>query len=106
MIAYTLYVPVNDNDGDPIPDVHAHVAQYLALRFGGYTLTEATGAYRMDDGTLVREPVNLYRVLVTENPENDATLRFLASFVATVARQESVLLEVTATDARFVRGTS
>lgn len=93
MVTYTLTVPLNDNDGFPLPTVHQAVKDRLELSFGGWTAVDATGGWfapGADNPGI--EAVIVYHVDAPDTSESFAILRELATTVKVVAEQDSVRL--------------
>lgn len=87
-----------------------HADSQVALAFGGFTRTEAKGAYRHADGHTVFERAHVYSILYTpqafEPGQALSDAKRKAKAVAEILRrqrkQESVLVTVTETNAAFV----
>lgn len=91
MTRFTLHVPRAYNDGREVePDVLAWIENELVDVAGGFTATEAEGAWRGPRGKLYREPVRLYHV---DADEDDASfLHTVADAVALGLKQLAVYL--------------
>lgn len=94
--AIRLYVPLAKVSND---FEHA-----LAALMGGFTVTEAHGTWRMDDGALCREVVRIYYVVARDDERSelalliqDETQRLLES------GEEAVLVEYLRTDSFIFR---
>jgi len=98
-----LYMPSRDSNGAAMPPMAT-----LALReliestllevSGGFTEYAAVGAYRTDDGRVIRESVTVFRFFA----EKESAGIKLAQLVAAMANQESVLVTVNSAP-HFVR---
>jgi hypothetical protein len=90
MYAYTLTVPLCDNNGRDRADVHRHLCAVFARRFGGWTSTDHVGGWFAPGadhpGT---EPVRRYEILTAE--QTDA-FDDLAAWVASTMAQDAVLV--------------
>lgn len=91
------------NSKTATPDVaKSYLAHAMAfLDAGGATWTEHVGGYVMADGTAVFEPSYTVDVLTAEPIEPDKVKRF-AEYIKRTESQESVLVEVTPVNARFI----
>lgn len=91
MTRFTLHVPRRYNDGRAVEsEVVDWIESELLDAAGGFTTTEAIGAWRGSRGKVYREPVRLYHVDADEDSE--ATLQIVADAVAMSLRQEAVYL--------------
>jgi len=93
---YSLYVPVTDNNGQPIPGVLLHVQKQLESLFGGFSVYDITGYWQGG-----YEHVRVFYVFAG----SEAVLKDfldLAAYVKTAANQESVLVTCEAAETYFV----
>jgi len=62
-----LFLPLYDNEGEPLPrELHARVRRELVERFGGltaYTRAPARGLWQEDEGEPVRDDLVIYEVM-------------------------------------------
>lgn len=104
----SVYVPSTTNVDNPDHAlslrVTSKVAKRLSQYFGGATCTDGQGYYVADDGALIVESVHIVSSIVSD----DALLVHvdhidrLARMVKRAMSQESVLVEYTAAQARFI----
>ncbi len=86
MTRYTLTVPMLDNAGCSIADVHAHVERTLIADYpGGFTRHDGTGYWGGVHAG--REPVRVY---VVDSARPIHALHALARYVARAAAQDCV----------------
>ena len=86
MIRLEMVVPIES----PAQSVGAKQLQAaLVERFGGYSVYEGDGAYRMQDGQVVREAHQRIEVAVEHHADVDIALGFLVAY-ARKTGQESV----------------
>lgn len=91
MTRYTLHVPRFYNDGTVVPPSELDLVEGRLLDIaGGFTSTNATGAWRSPDGRVYREPVTLYHVDSELDVERE--LRDVAELIAARLEQEAVYL--------------
>lgn len=87
-----IYLPECDNAGLHNTSVHEALQARLLDMFGGYTrVPRCDGAWRGPNDTIKRQFVSIYRVLVENNPHEEARIGQLAMDVATFARQAKVM---------------
>lgn len=94
----TFYVGLFDKDTKiqrfTTTEAYKIVERFTAETFGGGTISESTGIYRHDDGTVVVEPS--LRIEVYTQPERLNERLAVSEFIATlkkVLNQESILVE-------------
>lgn len=102
-----LMLPAQPNPGDDMScesyAVEIGVAAHnITKRFGGYTLTHATGAWRNGEKTLI-EYVLRYEIAMYDTPENAATLRDIATWAGKALRQQCVMIVLPNGDVEFVQ---
>ena len=78
-------------------DAFKVVANIFAETTGGATITEGTGVYTHDDGTVVIEPTLVCVVFGS----NQATIEKACSLAKVALNQESVAIEVCESNSRF-----
>lgn len=89
MTRYTLHVPEQYNNGDPVPpEYFAVIEREIEDYAGGWTLTHAIGGWRGEDSRY-RESVRLYHVDTDNGP---ARLLGTAEAIAQALDQEAVYL--------------
>lgn len=90
----TITLPVFDNDGLGIPHVHDELQEYLLQVFGGFTQTQANGAWVCPDtGKIYRDENTIYSV-VAEVKGNGIIGGFTLKMarIAREARQECIMV--------------
>ena len=88
---YTVTVPLALNDGTPLDAVTLDTLERELLDIGGgFTATDAQGAWRADDGTIYRDPVRVYALDIPDTPHNRAAIMRFADAVAIAADQLAV----------------
>lgn len=69
MYLVQLLLPLYDNEGQPFQgDAFAEIRRELTEKFGGvtaYARAPARGLWKEDDGTLVRDEIVIYEVMVS-----------------------------------------
>lgn len=100
MNEYVVHVPVNFNDGTPIPEDTLRDLQRYAVRlFGGLTVGHTGLGFWDDNGTLYSfEPMTRYYVAARDFSDVEP----FAQRVCTDCNQVAVYVACTATDVRFV----
>lgn len=91
MTRYTLTVPLEDNDGQPIPDVHEYVRGLLAADFPAWTEVDGSGHWVGPAHIPYLEPVRVYIIDAGGANDHDE-LRAIATYVRRAARQDAVYL--------------
>jgi hypothetical protein len=81
-----INLPVLDNNGAGMVHVHEKLQRDLCTIFGGYTVTEAQGAW-MDKGKLYAEPVMVYQVAYEPNASERQKIRMVADRAGKAAKQ-------------------
>lgn len=92
MNRYTLHVPINDNMGRSLLDLHAMVRRELALDVTGWTEVAAEGGY-VTESRVQHESMTLY-IIDCDDPHGAivASLKALAARVKRWAAQEAVYM--------------
>ena len=88
----SLILPIADNAGNPLDDVHACLRADLCDIFGGYTATATFGGWRTPDGAVQHEPGVRYDVAMNSDLDNCARWCALAHHVGNLASQISVMI--------------
>lgn len=82
----------------PAPRLQKKIAQEIAetltKRYGGATVTNATGYYMADSGDIIREPVIIVESHVLDDRDPEPLARTLAQHVKRRMSQESTLYAV------------
>lgn len=82
----------------PAPRLQKKLAQEIAetmtRRYGGATMTNATGYYMADSGAIIREPVIIVESYVLDNRDPEPLARTLAQHIRRRMSQESTLYTV------------
>ena len=78
-------------------DAFKVAANIFAETTGGATITEGTGVYTHDDGTIVIEPTLVCAIYGAD----DATAEKAASLLKIALNQEAVTIETTESNSRF-----
>lgn len=95
-----IILPVLDNQGKDLFEVHRELQAALLGEFGGYTSFEGVGGWRNLHGKLYKERVIIYEVAMERAKAIE--LRCIAEIVVTKARQESVMIVTPCGDVEFV----
>jgi predicted cupin superfamily sugar epimerase len=86
-------LPLSDNSGNALNDVHAALQADIVDTFGGFTLTHGHGGWRDDaTGKVFCEPVAVYSIAMNATPNNARRLRSLAIWHGRIADQLAVYL--------------
>jgi len=95
-----LILPLLDNGGHDLFEVHRDLQFHLLARWGGYTSVEAVGGWKNAHDKLFKERVVVYSIAM---PLGDVVkLRALAAFFARRAKQESVMIVTPNGDVDFI----
>lgn len=78
-------------------DAYKIMANIFVKTTGGATITEGTGVYTHDDGTVVIEPT----LICVIYGSNNASIEKAAAMAKTALNQEAVTIEVTESNSRF-----
>ncbi len=88
-----INLPVLDNNGAGMVHVHEKLQRDLCAAFGGYTVTEAQGAW-MDKGKLYAEPVMVYQVAYEPNSTAVSQLKAEARHIGAMAKQIAIFIVI------------
>lgn len=83
-----LIVPVNKNDGTPMPEVHKEIQRRLVRAFGGYTRARGFGGWA-SGSHVVEEDIYIYDVAAAPGRSRE-DLRRIGAFVMGAADQDAV----------------
>ena len=91
MYEFVIIMPLQDNAGNDTSRILAGLEYRLIDTFGGFTSTDARGAWKDDNGLVQIEPVRRYIVAADIAP-NDAAekVRHLAATYGAMLGQQSV----------------
>ena len=95
MTRFTLYVPASLNDGHTVPNRWTvDFERRLAVEFGGFTRIDAIGGWKSPTEEVIREPMRLYVVDISESAAEFAAMRMrqFAELVKHDLEQECVYL--------------
>ena len=95
MIKYTLYIGCNDKDRKvqviPSEGIRSIITQTcMAAGLDGFTLSNASGVYKHDDGSLVIESTYRLEILFA----SDAVIRKICDDLKKLLNQESIAVQV------------
>ena len=85
-----IILPIADNEGNGLDNVHSELKRDLCAWFGGCTVTKGDGAWLNSQGKLYQEPVAIYTVAMEPSEANRFKLWDLARRLATDARQQAI----------------
>ena len=91
MITATFNLPTVDNAGHAIDGIHSDLESVLCDRFGGATVSDATGLWK-HDGKVYREPVRSYHVAIDDDDADE--FRSIAKAWGALADQLAVYVEI------------
>ena len=92
MIKVTMLVPKSYNDGKPVEQsYHDSVAEWFVNRFGGVTVSECSGKYKMADGTVASDNMIAYSVCCEQGGLHD--IGKVAKDIAIGLEQECIYIE-------------
>lgn len=94
-----IILPMQDNNGEPMPLVHAELRHRLVSRFGGFTSYEGFGGWA-NAGVVQQEPVVIYDVALSLCQAD--VLRSIARQVGREARQKSMMIALPDGDVEFL----
>lgn len=100
----TLYFGRSIPGGGEVDDAAWHTFETTTLLRAfpqGYTVLDANGHWRGDDGTIIGEASRLVAIVHADDSASDATIRNVIARYRTEFRQESVLRERAAVCASF-----
>lgn len=93
-----IILPAYERDGTPVgKGIAGQLSTKLIDAFGGYTLTVGVGGYRMADGSIKQEPVEVFDVAMPSGDDDGSlhqgqNLTEIAVWLCNVANQECVYL--------------
>ena len=96
-----LILPIADNKGASLFGEHQWLKHALLQRWGGYTATDARGAWQAPDDTVLSEPSMRYEIAMERADVVD--FRAIARDVAKRCRQECVMIVTPCGDVEFVK---
>lgn len=98
-----IILPVNDNNGDSLA-AKAHDIQYQLLQaFGGYTCTDAHGAWiDPNTGNIYAEPTRVYTLAGVWDDAQVQTLRGIACEAADLMDQLCIYMQTPTHGVEFV----
>lgn len=91
-----FHLPVNDNEGIPLRDLHRNVRFDLADRFGGFTACEAVGGWngRAANGGQKTYIEPVVRYIVACRPDMAYIVRGIAVRAGEEAKQQAVYVVI------------
>lgn len=97
LMLYTVYLPLNYNNGAPIPEARLHWARNEIARFiGGCTVLPAgDGLWIADDGQEYLDRVVPILAVVPATPETEWFFRRLARELAVLLEQHEIFIHRT-----------
>lgn len=75
-----IHLPVMDNNGHSLAYEIAIAEGRILGAFGGFTVTEANGAWQSPQGKIYREPMKVYRIAGDWSKDSEALLSLAAHF--------------------------
>ena len=103
-VQYVLYLGTNDKDSNepvcPPDEAKARAEEILIDRFGGYTIQEANGGWKDDDGTLYQE----YTIVIYLSDTTAEEVHAAADTLIAAFNQSSVLIQTNETRTEFYSG--
>ncbi len=103
-VQFVLYLGTNDKDTvEPVfppEEAKARLEDILIQRFGGYTITDASGGWIGDDGTAYQE----YTLVIYLSDTTPDDVHALCDELIEVYRQSSVLIQINETTTEFYSG--
>lgn len=97
-----LILPLCDNEGAPLRELHARLRENLSKRFYGVTETQGHGCW-IGDGRSYDEAVVIYEVAAPGGAADNRYLRELAQFLAVEGKQKSIYVRYPNGEVGFVR---
>jgi len=101
---YVIYLGTNDKDTNmPVfseKEAMDRVTDILINRFGGYTVQEARGGWKGDDGKVYQE----YTLVLYLSDTDAQAVHDLADELLNVFRQSAVLIHTNVTETEFYSG--
>lgn len=98
----TLTLPLRDNAGLQLREVHSVLRSQLLDAFGGYTQSLVTGAWRGEDGTVYQDDSLKYEIAMDTGVSAGKKLVEIARLACRDARQECVMVQLAAGNVVFV----
>ena len=97
-----ILLPTKYNDESNVPEsVISGILREIDEAFDGHTVAgTAEGAYRMEDGSIAKDPSLV--VWIAVEPDDVNKLRKKASRFARILKQESIYFEVTDSEVEFI----
>jgi hypothetical protein len=96
-----LILPLTDNSGGDLRDVHSALQSTLCDAWGGYTRLVAIGGWRGNAG-VIHERVALYDIAMPATDSDAAKLESIAVMFGTLARQHAVYIRLASGMVRIV----
>ena len=99
MIVATLILPVDDNDGASLQELHKAVEGFLLARFGGFSASLITGKWADAAGTVYEDVSIRYEVWSTEVTSHRVGQRLvpIASFCLANSQQKAIGMTINGT---------
>lgn len=97
-----LAIPLFDNDGEPLANLHVWVSEHLLHEFGGFTSWKMFGIGTLNNGRVKDDRGLVYCVAMEPSLKNAEKLREIARFVRRQAEQESVYIVLADGQVEFV----
>lgn len=85
----SIILPLNDNDGNGLLEVHNSLARALSEAFGGCTAVASSG-YWYHEGRLYDEPGRVFTTAAEPTAVNNKMIAFLAKYYGEMAKQIAV----------------
>lgn len=98
-----MILPLFDNSGAPLVDVHCILVKQMTAAFDGFTMMRIHGGWRGDDGKSVYEEGVLYAVAAEPTAENNAAWLAMAENMRITAQQAAIYVMDFNGDVHFVR---
>lgn len=97
-----LILPLRDNAGLQLREVHSVLRSQLLDAFGGYTQSLVTGAWRGEDGTVYQDDSLKYEIAMDTGVSAGKKLVAIAAEACAAARQECVMVQLASGVVHFV----
>lgn len=98
----TLTLPLCDNDGQRLMQVHQLVRNELLDAFGGYTQSLVTGAWKDADGTVYTDDSLKYEIAMSAGAGDGKQLVKIAGMACLAGKQKCVMVQLAAGNVVFV----
>ncbi len=98
----TLTLPLRDNDGKQLKQQHELVRASILDRFGGYTQSLVTGAWKGDDGTVYQDDNLKYEIAMTTGKADGEALVRIAGMACLSCRQICVMVVLASGVVHFI----